>query len=72
MALGLVLTGNHIKKMWHGRNDSKERKKFIERILLTRLAKVDEVIKTVILLCLEDANYITGVAVDINGGMFFV
>jgi len=70
VAPALVLTGDRTKKMWYSRNDSEGRKRFIERIPLGRLAEVDEVIKTVMFLCSDDASYITGLTVDVNGGMF--
>jgi 3-oxoacyl-[acyl-carrier protein] reductase len=40
----------------------------LEHIPLKRLGRVDEVAKTIVFLASQDANYITGEVIDINGG----
>jgi 3-oxoacyl-[acyl-carrier protein] reductase len=40
----------------------------LEHIPLKRLGSVDEVAKTIVFLASQDANYITGEVIDINGG----
>lgn len=41
-----------------------------EKIPLGRLAKVDDIANTVAFLASEEAAFITGVVIDVNGGMF--
>ena len=41
----------------------------IEKIPLRRIGKKEEVAKLISFLCSDDANYITGQAININGGM---
>ena len=38
------------------------------KIPLRRVAEVDEVVKPILFLCSEDASYIHGACIDINGG----
>ena len=44
--------------------------KFLDQIPLGRLGKPDEVAKLVCFLVSDDANYITGQVININGGMY--
>jgi len=43
-----------------------------ERIALGRLGHVDEVANTVKFLASDDASYITGETINVNGGMYMV
>jgi 3-oxoacyl-[acyl-carrier protein] reductase len=45
-----------------------EIKKLEEVIPMGRLAEIDEVVNPIIFLCSDDASYITGTTLDINGG----
>ncbi|RJQ38239.1 SDR family oxidoreductase [Candidatus Microgenomates bacterium] len=42
----------------------------IEKISLKRIGKKEEVAKLAAFICSEDANYITGQAISVNGGMY--
>jgi 3-oxoacyl-[acyl-carrier protein] reductase len=44
--------------------------KIVERIPMARLGKPEEVAGAVAFLCSEDASYITGASLSINGGLF--
>lgn len=48
----------------------KYRNKLLERIPLGRAGKKEEVAKLAAFLCSDDASYITGQAISINGGMY--
>lgn len=68
IAPGLTLT-NRVKKMWDGY--SEEDKNFIiERIPIGRPSTVDEQVKAISFLCSDDASYVCGAVLDINGAMF--
>ena len=45
-------------------------KAMIDNIPLKRFGQVDEVAKTIVFLASDDANYITGEVIDINGGLY--
>lgn len=44
--------------------------KILNQIPLGRLGKTEEVAKVVCFLASDDANYITGQVININGGMY--
>ena len=46
----------------------KQIKKLEETIPMGRLAEVDEIVKPIAFLCSDESSYITGTALDINGG----
>ena len=47
-----------------------QKKKLLELIPLGRLGEADDVAKVVLFLCSDDASYITGHVVSVNGGMY--
>ena len=48
---------------------SKDVKKIVKNlILLNRLGKVDDLLGTAVFLASDDANYITGQTISVNGG----
>ena len=51
--------------------DSDEGKKKIENIPIGRIGTIEEIANTVSFLCSEEASYITGQTINVNGGMFF-
>ena len=66
VAIGLAKTdmsGNEL--------DSEEGKKKVENIPIGRVGTIEEIANTVSFLCSEDASYITGQTINLNGGMFF-
>jgi 3-oxoacyl-[acyl-carrier protein] reductase len=46
------------------------RGKITELIPMGRLGRPDEVAKTIRFLCSDDASYITGQVISVNGGMY--
>ena len=51
--------------------DSDEGKKKVENIPIGRVGTVEEIANTVSFLCSEEASYITGQTINVNGGMYF-
>ena len=43
----------------------------LERIPLKRMGNPEEVAKVVVFLASDDASYITGQTINVNGGMYF-
>jgi NAD(P)-dependent dehydrogenase (short-subunit alcohol dehydrogenase family) len=71
IAPGITLT-QRLEGMWTQRKTEEERNAYLARIPLGRLGTVDEMTKAVVFLCSSDADYITGITLDVNGGMFSV
>jgi NAD(P)-dependent dehydrogenase (short-subunit alcohol dehydrogenase family) len=71
IAPGITLT-QRLEGMWTQRKTEEERNAYLAKIPLGRLGTVDEMTKAVVFLCSSDADYITGITLDVNGGMFSV
>jgi len=67
IAPGLVLT-ERVKRMWEMRKTKQEREVILKAIPLRRPSTPDEQAKVVVFLCSDEASYITGVTIDVNGG----
>lgn len=70
VAPGIVLTGERLEKMWYGRKSEDERQAYVDQVPLRRLGAPQEIAEAVLYLCSDQAAFITGVTLDINGGMF--
>jgi len=66
IAIGLVKTDMSGPEL-----ESEEGKKKIENIPIGRVATVEEIANTVKFLCSNEASYITGQTINVNGGMLF-
>jgi NAD(P)-dependent dehydrogenase (short-subunit alcohol dehydrogenase family) len=51
--------------------DSKAGKEKVKNIPIGRVSSIEEIANTVKFLCSEEASYITGQTINLNGGMFF-
>lgn len=56
--------------LWQSRPEA-YREKILSEIPLRRLSTPEEVAAGVVFLCSDEASYLTGVTLDINGGRFF-
>ncbi|MFV2081227.1 MAG: SDR family NAD(P)-dependent oxidoreductase, partial [bacterium] len=66
----ITLANERVRNLWNARED-KYREKILSEIPLGRLSVPEEVAAGVIFLCSDEASYMTGVTLDINGGRFF-
>jgi len=66
----ITLASQRTVDLWNGRSEE-YKEKILAEIPLRRLATPDEVAAGVIFLCSDEASYMTGVTLDINGGRFF-
>lgn len=69
VAPGIVLSGERIEKKWLERSDA-ERREMLKAIPLGRLGRPEEVAPVVVFLASEEASYISGAVIDVNGGRF--
>ena len=72
VAPGIVLSGERLEKMWYERKTEQERRDYLGQVPLRRLGTPDEIAQAVLFLCSSAADLITGVTLDINGGLFSV
>jgi 3-oxoacyl-[acyl-carrier protein] reductase len=68
VAPGLMLT-KRAKKIWEALPEDK-REAMLSRIPLRRIAEVEEVAKAIAFLASDDASYLNGVSLDVNGGLY--
>jgi len=66
----ITLASQRTIDLWNSRPEE-YRQKILSEIPLRRLSTPEEVAAGVIFLCSDEASYITGVTLDINGGRFF-
>jgi 3-oxoacyl-[acyl-carrier protein] reductase len=68
VAPSIVLT-DRVKAKWEARNEE-ERRAILSGIPLRRLAQPEEVATVIVFLSSDDASYVNGVCLDINGGSY--
>lgn len=66
----ITLASQRTVNLWNSRPEE-YRAKVLSQIPLRRLSDPEEVAAGVVFLCSDEASYITGVTLDINGGRFF-
>jgi 3-oxoacyl-[acyl-carrier protein] reductase len=66
----ITLASQRTVNLWNSRPEE-YRKKILSEIPLRRLSTPEEVAAGVVFLCTDEASYMTGVTLDINGGRFF-
>jgi 3-oxoacyl-[acyl-carrier protein] reductase len=67
VAPGIVLPGWRWEQEWKALREEK-REAILKQIPLRRFARPEEVARAVVFLASEDASYITGTTLDVNGG----
>lgn len=67
LAPGLTETERALGK-WQQRS-SAQREKLLEGVALRRFASPEEVARSILFLASDDASYVTGVTLDVNGGL---
>ena len=66
----ITLASQRTMDLWNARPEE-YKEKVLSEIPLRRLSTPDEVAAGVVFLCSDEASYLTGVTLDINGGRFF-
>jgi len=68
IAPGLALSSPRVEKLWMERKTEAERRAVIQAIPLRRLSTVEEQASVILFLASDDASYVSGVTIDVNGG----
>ena len=70
VAPGFILSGNRLRDFWATRKTEEERKAFLASVPVGRPGENHEIVKAVDFLASKDASYVTGAAIDVNGGVW--
>ncbi len=65
----VTITGERVKSLWENKTEE-EREKVLSQIPLRRLSTPDEIGKAIVFLASDNASYITGITLDVNGGRY--
>ncbi len=65
----VTLTGDRIQGLWEAKSED-EKKKVVSAIPLGRLGTMEEVASVVVFLASDEASFITGITIDVNGGRY--
>ena len=65
---GYIMSGPRVERLWQQRREAGNADAILQQIALGRVGRVEEVASVVIFLCSDDASYVTGATIDINGG----
>jgi len=68
LCLGFIVSGPRIEKIWQDRRERGTADAILSQIALGRPGKPEEVASVVAFLCSDEASYITGATIDVNGG----
>lgn len=68
IAPGLALSSPRVEKLWNERKTEAERQVVLQAIPLRRLSTVEEQASVIFFLASDDASYVSGVTIDVNGG----
>ncbi|MCX5908345.1 MAG: SDR family NAD(P)-dependent oxidoreductase [Deltaproteobacteria bacterium] len=70
VAPGICLSSPRLEKLWMERKTEAERQATLNALPLRRVSTVDEQAAVIFFLASDDASYVTGVNIDVNGGWF--
>jgi NAD(P)-dependent dehydrogenase (short-subunit alcohol dehydrogenase family) len=62
------MSGPQAELRWQERRATGEYNEAIKTIALGRLGRVEDIASVVVFLCSDEASFITGATIDVNGG----
>ena len=65
---GFIISGPRIERLWQERREAGKADAILNQIALGRLGKPEDIANVVVFLCSEEASYMTGTTIDVNGG----
>ena len=65
---GFIVSGPRIERLWQERRETGKADQILGQIALGRTGRVEEVASVVVFLCSDEASYVTGATIDVNGG----
>lgn len=65
---GFIISGPRIERLWQERRETGKADATLKQIALGRIGRVEEIGSVVVFLCSDEASYITGATIDVNGG----
>lgn len=68
VAPGVIISGKRISDYWHNRKTEEDRKGLLKQTPMGRTGTSEDVAEVVNFLSSEEASYITGAVIDVNGG----
>lgn len=71
VAPGITLSGSRVEGLWKAKSEE-EKRRVLASIPLGRLGKGEDIASVVVFLASDEASYITGTTIDVNGGRFMI
>lgn len=71
VAPGITLSGSRVEGLWNAKSEE-EKRRVLASIPLGRLGKGEDIANVVVFLASDEASYITGTTIDVNGGRFMI
>jgi NAD(P)-dependent dehydrogenase (short-subunit alcohol dehydrogenase family) len=68
LCLGFIVSGPRVERIWQERREKGTAGTILSQIALGRTGRPEEVASVVVFLCSDEASYITGATIDVNGG----
>lgn len=65
----ITLSGPRVEALWNTKSEE-EKKKILSSIPLRRLGRPEDIANVVVFLASDEASFITGATIDVNGGRF--
>lgn len=65
---GYIMSGPRLEKFWQELKETGKADEILKQIALGRVGRVEEIASVVVFLCSDEASYITGATIDVNGG----